>query len=380
MKTRRLVVYACILLLLIQVVPASAKPKTRYEASGTIDSYVDVQSSMVLSGSWSVKVDEDNLKFKGSYLEENIDPDIEQSPAGSIDSFTYSFTADGYGIEDDVLTFWGTLHVKKVWVQLDWKTSIRKWSLYTTITVTPDSIYIDGNPMVLEPEGQNWDRIGSTTEFSCTGDSTNFACYEQGSIDSITYTESPNEVSYEYSTHIYVYHSGGVDEIESVILETPNGLTAEMRNDVVWGGARDYYARYYVLMEDLPENMIGDFTITATDTAGNIVRYYYTEDIWCDVPVYDFHPRSGEHIAYGSVLSWDVDWGDDPPQIEGTYIGLWDSDDIQIWSVVYPGEETATYDGEPLEPGTYGYRIDYWFPGNDGEVHLKGHFIVDPMP
>ena len=165
MKKKSILVLALILTMTtITVLPISAKKPITYQARGTIDSYADAWSSEVISGSWSVRVKGDKLTYTAMYRELNLD-EIEDSPVGSVDIFTHKFTTDDFEIDGDVLTFEGWIQVKKVWVKLDWKREVVRWDGHVTITITPDTYYLDSDPQGPGPGvlGQDWDRLGTTT-------------------------------------------------------------------------------------------------------------------------------------------------------------------------------------------------------------------------
>jgi len=134
------------------------------KASGTIDGYVDAWSSEIISGKWSVHVKGDELVYKAMYKELNLDEEAEESPVGSVDIFTHTFSTDSYELEGDVLTFEGSMQVKKVWTKLDWTREIVYWDSYMIITVTTDTFFLNSYPHDPDPEG--WDREGTTTRFT----------------------------------------------------------------------------------------------------------------------------------------------------------------------------------------------------------------------
>ncbi len=168
-RMRALIVAAILILAISTVVPVSAKKTLQsYKASGTIDGYVDVWSSEIVSGRWSVNVKGENLTYKARYKELNLfDGEPEYSPVGSVDIFTHSFSADGFDIYGDTLVFWGTTHIRKVWRKLDGTTEVVRRDSYVTITITETTFYLDYSPPGPGPGvyDQDWDRNGTTTHF-----------------------------------------------------------------------------------------------------------------------------------------------------------------------------------------------------------------------
>lgn len=111
---------------------------------------------------WSVTVKGDDLKYKARYKELNLyDGEPEYSPIGSVDIFTHNFTTKDFTLANEVLTFSGEIQVKKVWRKLDGTTEVVRWKRYVTITITPDTFYLDCAPVY----DQDWDRTGTTTHF-----------------------------------------------------------------------------------------------------------------------------------------------------------------------------------------------------------------------
>lgn len=118
-KTKSILFVVIIIASLFTVVPVAAKGKLEYKANGKITHYLpEVTSSMVLRGRWDLKIMNGVVDFKGYYHELNVEEDIEQSPAGTVDHFKLSFTdLYRYMIYDDgSVEVWGTIHYdKKYW-------------------------------------------------------------------------------------------------------------------------------------------------------------------------------------------------------------------------------------------------------------------------
>ena len=169
-RTRSLIVAAVLILAISIILPVSAKKTTSYKASGTIDSYADTWSSVIVGGHWSVTINKGVLQYTAMYHELNLDATIENSPVGSVDIFTHIFTTDNpddYELKGNILTFSCTMQVWKVWTNPDWETEVVSWYRDDTITITPTTFYLDTNPPGSVPGagGQDWDRIGTTTQF-----------------------------------------------------------------------------------------------------------------------------------------------------------------------------------------------------------------------
>ncbi|MCK4817806.1 hypothetical protein KA005_18695 [bacterium] len=163
MKTKSILVLALILTIAgVSILSISAKKPIHYKAMGTIDSYVDAWSAEVIPGHWSVKIVDDVLVYSASYGELNLDEGVEGSPFGSVDIFTHTFTTDDFDIKYHVLTFSGSIEVRKVWVKPDWTREIVTWDYDAIITITPDTFFFDWDPSGESTSPQDWDRVGTT--------------------------------------------------------------------------------------------------------------------------------------------------------------------------------------------------------------------------
>jgi hypothetical protein len=192
-----------ILILLTQAAPVSAKQeKLILKASGTLDSYVEAWSSEIISGKWSIQVKGDELVYKATYKELNLD-EIEDSPVGSVDIFTHTLTTDSYEIEGNVLTLEGTMHVKKVWTKLDWTIEVQHWDSDIIITLTPDTFFLDSLPFGAGPGtlDQDWDREGTTKHFKLF-EPVRPRLTASGTIDSYVDAESAEIISGKWSVHV----------------------------------------------------------------------------------------------------------------------------------------------------------------------------------
>ena len=171
-RTRPLIVAAVLILAISIILPVSAKKTTSYKASGTIDSYADAWSAVIVGGDWSVTINNEGvLQYTAMYHELNLDETEENSPVGSVDIFTYIFTTDNpddYEVKGKVLTFSGTIETWKVWTTIspDWATVVVSGPRDVTITITPTTFYMDFDPPGPLPgaDGQDWDRYGTTTQ------------------------------------------------------------------------------------------------------------------------------------------------------------------------------------------------------------------------
>lgn len=151
----------CLLLASMFMLPVSAKkPGLRYGANGKLENYVDAWSAEIVNGHWHVKVKDGDLEFRAYHRERNLD-EIENSPIGSVDHFWLSLTNVGsFVIDEDTLTIECTIHVDKLWWNID--TGLPEWVEWeysgVVITVNSESIYID-SPQLGD---QDWDRVGPT--------------------------------------------------------------------------------------------------------------------------------------------------------------------------------------------------------------------------
>ena len=159
-RTRILIVSAVLILAIYIILPVSAEP-SYYKASGTIDSYGNAWSAVIVGGHWSVTINEGVLQYTAMYHELNLDATEENSPRGSVDIFTYIFTTEDYELKGKTLTFSGEIEFSKVWTtNPDWATVPVTGTRLATITITPTTFYMDTDPS----DGQDWDRYGTTTQ------------------------------------------------------------------------------------------------------------------------------------------------------------------------------------------------------------------------
>jgi hypothetical protein len=139
---------------------------TSYNAMGTIDSYVDAWSAEVIHGDWSVKIIDDELVYRVTYSELNLNEVEELSPVGSVDIFTHTLTTDNFEIKyhpsspNHVLTFSGEIQYQKVMVKTDWTREIISRTYNVTITITPDTFF--SHRPSLSGLDQDWDLVGTT--------------------------------------------------------------------------------------------------------------------------------------------------------------------------------------------------------------------------
>ena len=160
-RTRILIVSAVLILAISIILPVYAKTPY-YKASGTIDSYGNAWSAVIVDGHWSVTINEGVLQYTAMYHELNLNETEETSPRGSVDIFTYIFTTEDYELKSKTLTFSGIIETWKVWTtNPDWETVALTRFSYATITITPTTFYMDTAPS----GDQDWDRYGTTTQF-----------------------------------------------------------------------------------------------------------------------------------------------------------------------------------------------------------------------
>ncbi len=142
-----------LLLSVLGVRPALAKNNVIYRANGKLEEYSPGSpAAEVVDGRWSVKVKEGVVDFKAFYREMNLDPDVEQSPEGTIDHFwIYLVEADTVEIADDTCTITGDFKViKKWWIlpehedyppPVKWIRGEEAWRFYdVSITIDSDGI------------------------------------------------------------------------------------------------------------------------------------------------------------------------------------------------------------------------------------------------
>jgi hypothetical protein len=123
-----LVISACML----TVVPVMAKKGgVTLKANGKLTHYPNVNedpASIILKGSWDLKIKDDVAEFGYYYQELNIYEEYEYSPAGTIDHFRGTLEVEGYQIYEDHVEVWGQIHVdKKMWFLDDYPDPLPWW-------------------------------------------------------------------------------------------------------------------------------------------------------------------------------------------------------------------------------------------------------------
>ncbi len=163
-RKRALIVATALVIAISIIVPVYANKPINFEASGTIDGYVDAWSAMVVSGHWSVTIKEGVLEYKAIYFELNLDADEEDSPEGSVDIFTHTFTTndpDDYELKGNVLTFSGTIERWKVWSKDGGTTEPVLANQFVSITITRETFFLDHQTS----GSQDWNKYGKTNYF-----------------------------------------------------------------------------------------------------------------------------------------------------------------------------------------------------------------------
>ena len=143
------------------VVPVCAKKAPYLMAKGTVDEYADAWSSYIVGGKWSVKLKGDTVTLRYSYLEYNVDEEIEGSPSDTIDKFWNTLETSDYTWEGGTLTFSGTRYTKKRWATMEGTYEVVRWERYVTVTVDSTGIFVDSDPAA----GQDFDVLGTTTKW-----------------------------------------------------------------------------------------------------------------------------------------------------------------------------------------------------------------------
>lgn len=117
---KKSILISILLISTIAFLPVYAKKGgLEYRANGKLVIYTDSgPGAEVVNGRWSIKVKDGEVDFKAFYRERNLDPDIEESPAGTIDEFwIYLDNLIDYEITDDTCVLRGDFHVdKKKWI------------------------------------------------------------------------------------------------------------------------------------------------------------------------------------------------------------------------------------------------------------------------
>ena len=147
--------------IILVTVPVNATQPVIYSASGTLDSYYEYPSAMVLSGSWRVEATENKVWFEATYFEMNLDPEIENSPAGSIDKFELKLGhIFGYWwLDGDTIEILGAVRFKKEWAMMDGSVKNVVWWSGKLIRINSEGIVIDEYP-----PGPSYGDIFGTTQ------------------------------------------------------------------------------------------------------------------------------------------------------------------------------------------------------------------------
>jgi len=193
----------------------------------------------------------------------------------------------------------------------------------------------------------------------------------------IVYQHNPSFVHYELHTMVRVYKSDGVENIESVTMITPTG--EEVGVFSVHSDGDPNYLNYHFLMEYLPEPIFGIYTFRVVDMDGDVAESSCLIESWIDVPVTSFTPGQGENYPAGSTIEFVIDWGPNPPVIDGYYIQFFRNVPNYTWFRDFSGDEPIVYDGPPLTGGeeAYGFHIFCHLPEIEGEVKVMGFFFYD---
>lgn len=163
MRKSSLVVLSLVVLLTSLVVLPVSAAKATYKAGGKVTAYADAWSSEIVSGHWSVTVEDGVVDFKVFYVERNLDWTVEDSPDGSIDLFWHTLTwASTPSINDDALTFSCTMTITKLKTMMD---GSKEWVIWDTaelyVTIDEDGMWLDRPPFPSSP-GQDFDVLGVT--------------------------------------------------------------------------------------------------------------------------------------------------------------------------------------------------------------------------
>ena len=147
--------------IILVTVPVNATQPIIYSASGTLDSYCEYPSATVVGGSWRVEATENKVWFEATYLELNLDPEVENSPAGSIDKFELKLgRIFGYWwVDGDTIEILGAVRFKKEWVMMDGSVKNVVWWSGKLIRIDSEGIVIDE-----WPEGPSYGDILGTTQ------------------------------------------------------------------------------------------------------------------------------------------------------------------------------------------------------------------------
>ncbi len=167
MKSKMLLALVGLLIVPTLVIsPVLAEDDVVYRANGRLERYADAWSSEVVNGRWNVEINQSDfgltVVFFAFYRELNIDEEVENSPAGTIDTFKLTLIDyDLVEISDDVCVVSGaTIHFRKKWWNLaTGKPERVEWELFDReITIDESGILIDLEPAI----GQNFDISGRT--------------------------------------------------------------------------------------------------------------------------------------------------------------------------------------------------------------------------
>ena len=173
MKSRMLLVLAGLLMISMLAISPAYAQGVIYEANGTLDEYIEGTTAEVYRGRWRIRIEGNDVTFRGWYLELNLDEEIPDT----LDWFRLRLIPTSEPtIDGGVCTVEGDLVFRKLgWDNEEfgpnlpnyqdlpgpWYTA--KFAFEVTITINTDRIL---NDFHLEPPANALGIEGSTIEIS----------------------------------------------------------------------------------------------------------------------------------------------------------------------------------------------------------------------
>ena len=153
MKRKGLIVLATIVVSSLAAaiyVTAKQPADWEYYAYGEILDYQDAPSAEIKSGFWNLKVSGKKIWLNAYYLEENLDPEIEGSPFGSVDIFEWSMLGNPMMMyeDGDKLYIFAQLQVKKSWATFDGTYEPKNWKTWRMLIIdfSTEEVLFDSYP------------------------------------------------------------------------------------------------------------------------------------------------------------------------------------------------------------------------------------------
>jgi len=172
-KSRMLLVLAGLLMISMLAISPAYAQGVIYEANGTLDEYIEGTTAEVYRGRWRIRIEGNDVTFRGWYLELNLDEEIPDT----LDWFRLRLIPTSEPtIDGGVCTVEGDLVFRKLgwdnpmgptlpnYRDLPGPLYTARFTLDVSITIDPDTIVIDF--LGMPPDARAFGIVGSTLEIS----------------------------------------------------------------------------------------------------------------------------------------------------------------------------------------------------------------------